>query len=200
MRDLEKPKEALREAKRAAFECFLELDALLYKKEMTEVLQRDCFTPLKEGTVDTPSHIRKKINSLVPLALLQVSPGVLAKPPAERRPLDLVVLQQLEEALSKHLTKVIEQLELLSRAVREHEAAVEVAEDSAMRAQKKCEVSKESKKASMAQNLVCRKILRSAEKALQEFRPEYEAVVATRDVAIERLATFSQHSWLHSTN
>lgn len=143
-------------------------------------------------------QIKKKINSLTSLgksiqldaSLMQVFPGVLAKGPTERGSFDSVILQQLEETFSKSLTEIEEKLGSFLLPVREHEAAVQEAKSLLTRVLEKCRASEECVNAANARSLECEEILRSAERAVQSLEPEFEAIVVTRESALEKLATF----------
>merc|ERR1712007_304656 len=143
-------------------------------------------------------QMKKKNNSLVTLAknmqldasLQQAFPGVLAKAPSERGQFDLVILEQLEAAFTKHITEVTAQLQSLSPVLEKHEVALQVAKDLLAQAQEKCRASEENVNALSARNLECEETLQSAERALESLEPEFQAVVATRYVAMEQLANF----------
>lgn len=79
-------------------------------------------------------------------------------------------------------------------ALGEHEAAVQAAKDLLTQAQEKCKASEESVKSSSARNLECEEILRSAEQAIQSLESEFEAIVVTRNDALEQLAAFQSSS------
>merc|ERR1712007_30168 len=198
MRDCSQNEEAVQEVEWAASECFLERDAILSKQERVKTVQKDCFVPLKEGLGETQPQVKKKNNSLVSLgksmqldaSLLQAFPGVLAKVPSERGPFDLVILEQFEAAFSKHVTEVTDQLQALSPVLEKHELAVQAAKDLLAQAQEKCRASEENVNALSARNLECEETLQSAERALESLEPEFQAVVATRYVAMEQLANF----------
>merc|ERR1712137_1138833 len=88
-------------------------------------------------------------------SLLQAFPGVLAKNPADRGQFDLVILEQLESAFSKHLIEVTAQLESLSPTLEKHEAAVQAAKDSLSQAQEKGRASEENVNVLSARDLEC---------------------------------------------
>lgn len=202
MHNLSKAEQAVREVATAESERLLERDAIQHKKEQMEAVEKDCLIPLKEGSVETQPQIKKKINSLVSMgksmqldgSLLLAFPGVLAKVPTERGNFDVVILQQLEEVFSKRLIEIEEQLESLLPALGEHEAAVQAAKDLLTQAHEKCKASEESVKSSSARNLECEEILRSAEQAIQSLESEFEAIVVTRNDALEQLAAFQSSS------
>jgi hypothetical protein len=175
---------AAEEAKSAA-----EVGLKAAEKEKADLvcLRDENYEPLKAGSCETTSNIKKRQAGVatlgglltVPASLMTALPGVLQKPPSERGTFDVMVTDQFDAELARKIAALDETLTSAAPAAAEREGAVAAAEASLgglkvkQRAAVQVQREAESGKDGTEETKVA---LQEAQRAVKDFLPEMQLV------------------------